>query len=148
VLRGAQTLHVRMDRHAASALAVSRHLEDDAAIRRVLYPGLPSHPQAAVAQRLLRSGGGMLAVDLGTRATAGAFIDALTIPPRTASLGSVQTLAVHPPSHTHRQLDAAGLAQAGIAEGLVRISVGLEDVDDLLTDIDSALEAARAAIPA
>ena len=78
----------------------------------------------------------MLALDLGERGAASAFIDALTIPPRTASLGSIQTIAVHPPSSTHRQLDDAELAEAGIAQGLVRISVGLEDVDDLIADLD------------
>jgi cystathionine beta-lyase/cystathionine gamma-synthase len=86
----------------------------------------------------------MLAVDVGSRAAAAAFIDRLTIPPRTASLGSVHTLAVHPPSHTHRQYDDAGLAEAGIAQGLVRISVGLEDVDDLLADVDQAFAATTA----
>ena len=91
----------------------------------------------------------MLALDLGSREAAAAFIDALTIPPRTASLGSVHTLAVHPPSHTHRQLDDAGLAAAGIAQGLVRISAGLEDSEDLLADLDGALAAAtRVLLPA
>jgi methionine-gamma-lyase len=144
VLRGIQTLHVRMEHHARSALALARMLGSRPEVERVLYPTLPSHPQAAVAARLLRNGGGMLAIDLGTRAAAAAFIDALTIPPRTASLGSVHTLVVHPPSHTHRQLDAAGLVEAGIAEGLVRISVGLEDADDLALDVGHALDATRA----
>jgi len=139
VLRGIQTLHVRMEAHARAAATIARALEARPQVGRVLYPGLPSHPQADIARRLLRTGGGMLAVDLGTRAAAAAFIDRLTIPPRTASLGSVHTLAVHPPSHTHRQLDDAGLAEAGIAQGLVRISVGLEDPDDLLADITQAL---------
>ncbi len=85
--------------------------------RRVVYPGLASHPQAAVARRQLRNGGGLMAVDLGDRAIAAAFIDTLTIPPRTASLGSIQTLVVHPPSSTHRQLDDAELAATGIAPG-------------------------------
>jgi methionine-gamma-lyase len=141
-LRGLQTLHVRMDRHAASALALARLLETRPEVGSVTYPGLPSHPQAAVSQRLLRSGGGLLGLDLGSRRTAEAFIDALTIPHRTASLGSVFTLAVHPPSHTHRQLSDQELVAAGIAPGLVRISVGLEDVDDLATDIIRALEVA------
>ncbi|MFN8622939.1 MAG: aminotransferase class I/II-fold pyridoxal phosphate-dependent enzyme [Chloroflexota bacterium] len=145
VLRGIQTLHVRMEAHARTALALAEHLSGRPEVARVLYPGLASHPQAGVAARLLHTGGGMLAVDLGTRAAAASFIDALTIPPTTASLGSVHTLAVHPPSHTHRQLDDAGLAQAGIAQGLVRISVGLEDLADLLADVDVALEAARTA---
>jgi methionine-gamma-lyase len=142
VLRGIQTLHVRMEAHARAADALARHLEARPEVSGVVYPGLSSHPQADVARRILHTGGGMLAVDLGTRAAAAAFIDRLGIPPRTASLGSVHTLAVHPPSHTHRQLDAAGLAEAGIAEGLVRISVGLEDPDDLIADIDEALAGA------
>ena len=148
VLRGIQTLHVRMAAHARTAAALASHLEGRPETTRTLYPGLPSHPQAEVARRVLRTGGGMLAVDLGTRAAAAAFIDHLTIPPLTASLGSVHTLAVHPPSHTHRQLDDAGLAEAGIAQGLVRISVGLEDPEDLLADIDQALDAIGSAGPA
>ena len=99
-----------------TALTLARLLEArQPQVRSVYYPGLPSHPQFAVAQRVLRAGGGMLAFDLGERAAAGAFIDALSLPPRTASLGSVRTMAVHPPSSTHRQLDEEGLRQAGIS---------------------------------
>jgi methionine-gamma-lyase len=145
VLRGMQTLHVRMDRHSASALALARQLEAAPGVAGVAYPGLPSHPQAATAQRELRRGGGMLAIDLGSRAAAAAFIDGLQIPPVTATLGSVVTYAVHPPSATHRQLDERQLAEAGIAPGLVRISVGLEDVDDLLADMALALISAAEA---
>jgi cystathionine beta-lyase/cystathionine gamma-synthase len=148
VLRGIETLHVRMDRHCESALALARFLESREEVRWVAYPGLPSHPQAAVAQRQLRAGGGMLAFDLGERAAASAFIDQLRIPPRTASLGSIQTLAVHPPSATHRQLNDAELAAAGILQGMVRVSVGLEDVDDLITDMSAALDAARKVVAA
>jgi cystathionine beta-lyase/cystathionine gamma-synthase len=144
VLRGLQTLHVRMDRHSQSALALARAFESHPAVLSVVYPGLPSHPQAEVAQRQLRAGGGMLAVDLGARAAAAAFIDALRIPPVTATLGSVVTYAVHPPTATHRQLDEEQLRATGIPEGLVRISVGLEDVDDLLADVDQALGASVA----
>ena len=142
ILRGVATLHVRMERHASNALALARALEGRDGIHAVYYPGLPSHPQAAVAQRLLPAGGGMLALDLGEREVAAAFLDALTIPPRTASLGSVMTIAVHPPSTTHRQLDSAELAAAGIREGLIRVSVGLEDADDLITDFEQALSVA------
>ena len=141
VLRGLQTLHVRMDRHSQSALTLARSLEAHDAVRSVAYPGLPSHPQASVAQRQLRAGGGMLAFDLGTRDAAAAFIDALRIPPVTATLGSVVTYAVHPPTATHRQLDEEQLRAAGIPPGLVRVSVGLEDVDDLVADVDQALTA-------
>jgi cystathionine beta-lyase/cystathionine gamma-synthase len=143
VLRGLETLHVRMERHAQTAMALARLLEQSDAADRVWYPGLPSHPQFTVAQHQLRTGGGMLAFDIGDRAAAEALLDALTLPPRTASLGSVRTIAVHPPSTTHRQLDAAALAAAGIPEGLIRVSVGLEDADDLLADFDQALAAAR-----
>ena len=145
VLRGLMTLHVRMERHAQTALALAHALEASAVPARVWYPGLPSHPQYAVAQRQLQSGGGMLAFDVGDRRAAEALLDALTLPPRTASLGSVRTIAVHPPSTTHRQLDAAALAAAGIPEGLIRVSVGLEDADDLLADFDHALAAAKQA---
>ena len=147
VLRGMETLHVRMDRHAANALVLARWLEARSEVRRVVYPGLDSHPQAAVARRELRNGGGLMAVDLGDRATASAFLDGLSIPPRTASLGSIQTLVVHPPSSTHRQLSDAELATAGILQGMVRISVGLEDIDDLLADMDASLGAELAGSP-
>ena len=145
VLRGLQTLHVRMDRHSASALALARQLEDAPGVTSVAYPGLPSHPQAEVAQRELRRGGGMLALELPTRAAAAAFIDNLQIPPVTATLGSVVTYAVHPPTATHRQLGDEQLAEAGIPQGLVRVSVGLEDVDDLLADMAGGLVAAMEA---
>ena len=147
VLRGLQTLHVRMDRHSASALALARQLEGAPGVASVAYPGLPSHAQAEVAQRELRRGGGMLAMELSSRAAAAAFIDNLRIPPVTATLGSVVTYAVHPPSATHRQLSDEQLAEAGIPQGLVRISVGLEDVDDLLADMAGALMAAMEAGP-
>jgi len=147
VLRGIETLHVRMDRHSQTALDVARYLESQDGVRAVFYPGLPSHPQAQVAQRLLRAGGGMLALDLGERAAASAFLDALRLPPRTASLGAVHTIAVHPPSTTHRQFDDAELAASGIPPGLVRISVGLEDAEDLIADVAAGLAAARSTVP-
>jgi methionine-gamma-lyase len=142
VLRGVQTLHVRLDRHAATALAIARQIEATPGVQRVRYPGLESHPQYELARRQLRSGGGMLAFELPTRAAAAAFINGLEVPPVTATLGAVVTYAVHPPSATHRQLDEAQLAEAGIPPGLVRISVGLEDAEDLLADIARALRAA------
>jgi cystathionine beta-lyase/cystathionine gamma-synthase len=142
VLRGIETLHVRMERHSSNALALARHLES-AGLTTVRYPGLPSHPQFSVAQRQLRAGGGMMCFALDDRRAAERFLDALTLPPRTASLGSVRTIAVHPPSSTHRQMSSEQLAQVGIPEGLVRVSVGLEEIDDLVSDFDQALAAAR-----
>jgi cystathionine beta-lyase/cystathionine gamma-synthase len=135
-----------MERHSATASALAAWLERQPGILRVYHPALPSHPQASIARRQLRLGGGMLAFELdGGRAAGRAFIDALTIPERTASLGSIHTIVAHPPSTTHRQLSDGEIAAAGIAPGLLRCSVGLEDLDDLQADFAQALGAARAA---
>ena len=146
VLRGIATVAVRMDRHARNAMALASCVERLAGVRAVIYPGLPSHPQADVVARILDSGGAMLSIDLkGGRAAGKAFFDALTYPERTASLGSVHTMVVHPPTSSHRSLDREALAAAGITEGLLRVSVGLEDEADLIDDFGRALEAAREA---
>jgi cystathionine gamma-synthase/O-acetylhomoserine (thiol)-lyase len=144
VLRGISTLALRMERHSASAAALGAWLERQEGVSRVFHPSLASHPQRAVAARQLAAGGGMLAFELeGGRAAGEAFIDALRIPQLTASLGSVFTMVVHPPSTTHRQLDDAALRASGITPGLLRCSVGLEDVDDLIADFEGGLAAAR-----
>ena len=149
VLRGIPTLALRMERHAATAAVLAELLEGAPGVEQVWYPARPSHPQHAVAARQLAGGGGMLAFELAGGAAAGrTFIDALRIPERTASLGSIHTIVVHPPSTTHRQLTPAQLADAGIAPGLLRVSVGLEDAADLVADVQGALAAARAAVGA
>ncbi|HEY6058689.1 MAG TPA: aminotransferase class I/II-fold pyridoxal phosphate-dependent enzyme [Candidatus Limnocylindrales bacterium] len=149
ILRGLPTLAIRMERHSATALALARWLEGRPGVERVFYPALASHPQATIARRELSLGGGMLAVELaGGRVAGEAFIDALTVPERTASLGSVHTIVAHPPSTTHRQFDEAALAAAGIAPGLLRVSVGLEDLPDLEADFASALAVAADAADA
>jgi cystathionine beta-lyase/cystathionine gamma-synthase len=149
VLRGIATLAVRMARHAETSRALAEWLEAQPGVARVYHPDLPSHPQHAVAARQFPHASGMLAFELvGGRAAGGAFIDALTIPERTASLGSINTIVAHPPTTTHRQLSDAQLAEAGIGAGLLRCSVGLEDLDDLVADFAQALEAARAAAAA
>jgi cystathionine beta-lyase/cystathionine gamma-synthase len=149
VLRGIATLGVRMDRHAATASALAAWLERQDGVERVTYPGLASHPQHAVAARQLASGGGMLALELaGGRAAGRAFLDALERPEMTASLGSIHTIIAHPPSTTHRQLDEAGLRATGITPGLLRVSVGLEDLEDLEADLARGLAVARAVTPA
>ncbi len=148
VLRGIATLAVRVERQARTAASLATFLEGRDGVAGVLYPGLESHPQRAVAERMLDSGGAMLSVDLaGGREAGRAFFDALTIPERTASLGSVHTMVVHPPTSSHRALDAASLAAAGITQGLLRVSVGLEDEADLVADFAQALDAARRASP-
>ena len=149
VLRGITTLAIRMERHAATAAALAEWLESESAVVRVLYPGLPSHPQHELAKRQFLNGGGILALEVvGGRAGGGAFIDALTIPEVTASLGSIHTIVAHPPTTTHRQLNDAELVAAGIAGGLLRCSVGLEDLPDLRADFAAGLAAAIAAAQA
>lgn len=145
-LRGIATLGVRLERQSATATALAAWLDGRAGVAAVHHPSRPSHAQHGLAARQLDRPGAMLAFELeGGRDAGRAFIDALTIPELTASLGSVHTMVVHPPSTTHRQLDAAALVQAGIAPGLLRVSVGLEDADDLIADFDRALTAARGA---
>jgi len=146
VLRGLLTLAVRMDRHASNALTLAAWLEEQDGVRRVLYPGLASHPQRAVAERQFRpgSGGGMLAFEVaGGREAGRVIVDTLSLTELTASLGSVHTMVVHPPSTSHRQLSEAELIESGITPGLLRVSVGLEDVEDLIDDFRRALVAAR-----
>ena len=148
VLRGILTLAVRAERHARTAAALGAWLERQDGVQRVLYPGLPSHPQHEVATRQFRPGaaGGMLSVELaGGREAGRAMIDALTLTELTASLGSIHTMVVHPPSTSQRQMSEAELAQAGITPGLLRISVGLEDLEDLQDDFAAALEVVRGA---
>jgi methionine-gamma-lyase len=146
VLRGILTLGVRVERHARTAGALAAWLERQDGVRRVLYPGLPSHPQHDVARRQFRAGvaGGMLAVEVdGGREAGRAIIDAMRLPELTASLGSVHTMVVHPPSTSQRQLSEDELVAAGITPGLLRVSVGLEDLEDLQDDFAAALEVAR-----
>ena len=140
-LRGLKTLAIRMERHASNALAVACALEGRPTIRRVLYPGLLSHPQHELAARELRDGlmGGMLAIDLeGGRSAGERFLDRLRVAVHATSLGSVETLCSHPASSSHRQLSEEELAAAGLTPGLVRVSVGLEDADDLVEDLAAA----------
>jgi methionine-gamma-lyase len=146
VLRGLLTLAIRVERHARTAAALAEWLERQDGVRRVLYPGLPSHPQHDLALRQFRPGvaGGMLSFEVeGGRDAGRAIIDSMLLPELTASLGSVHTMVVHPPSTSQRQLSEDELAAAGITPGLLRVSVGLEDLEDLQDDFSAALEVAR-----
>ncbi len=143
-LRGLMTLELRMERHSRSAQALAEFLEGHANVERVHYPGLASHPQHEVARRLLpRGSGGMLAFEVDGGVEAGMrFCDALDLAWIATSLGGTHTLVGHAASTTHRQMDPAARRAAGIADGLVRVSVGLEDVEDLIEDFERALEKA------
>jgi cystathionine beta-lyase/cystathionine gamma-synthase len=146
VLRGLPTLSIRMQRHSETALKLAAWLQGQEGVIRVMYPGLPGDASHEVAVRQLDVFGGMFAFELaGGREAGRAFLDAMTISERTASLGAVRTITSHPPSTTHRQLDAAALAATGIAPGMLRCSVGLEDAEDLREDFERGLAAARAA---
>ena len=140
-LRGLKTLGLRMERHSANALAVARALEGAAGVVGVRYPGLESHPQHELACRVLRGGmaGGMLALELaGGRAHGERFLERVRVAVHATSLGSAETLVSHPASSSHRQLTDSDLADAGLGPGTVRVSVGLEDAEDLIDDLLAA----------
>jgi cystathionine gamma-lyase len=141
-LRGLKTLAVRMERHCRNALEIARWLESHPRVRRVLYPGLPSHPQHALAQQQMPNFGGMLAMELDTDlAGARAFLERCRIFALAESLGGVESLIEHPALMTHSGLDAERRRVLGIGDSLVRISAGIEDVQDLIADLEQALAA-------
>jgi len=143
ILQGIETLPIRMQRHCENALAVAKFLQDDPRVSFVTYPGLETHPQHALAQRQMRGGSGLLAFGIRGGSDAGVrFIEAARLMSHLVNIGDTRTLVSHPASTTHRQLDADQLVAAGVTPELVRISVGLESLDDILWDVDQALSAA------
>ena len=146
VMRGLKTLALRMDRHCSSAQAVAELIEKHPATAVVHYPGLPSFAQHALAQRQMRQAGGMIAFELQGGLQAGIrFMNALQLVTRAVSLGDAETLAQHPASMTHSTYTPEERARYGISDGLVRISVGLEDLADILADVRQALDSVTAA---
>jgi methionine-gamma-lyase len=142
-IRGVQTLALRMERHCSNAQALAEMLEGHPKVARVWYPGLPSHPDHQVAARILRAPSGMLSFELAGGLDAGRRLqESLEVALVAPSLGGVHTLATHPPTVTHTQLTPEQRRAQGIADGLVRVSVGIEDPDDILEDFDRALEKA------
>ncbi|MGE0714776.1 MAG: O-succinylhomoserine sulfhydrylase [Alphaproteobacteria bacterium] len=140
LLKGIETLGLRMERHARSAGRLADFLADHPKIARVRYPGRADHPQHALARRQMRRGGSMLAVDVaGGKAAAYRFANALRLADISANLGDAKTLIAHPATTTHVNVEAAERAHLGIGPGTLRISVGLEDTDDLLADMEQAL---------
>ncbi|EIM76923.1 Cys/Met metabolism pyridoxal-phosphate-dependent protein [Nitritalea halalkaliphila LW7] len=135
-----ETLAVRMDRHCENALKIARHFEGHAKINRVNYPFLESHPQYAVAVKQMRHGGGIVTLDLKEgAAAAAAFIDRLKMISFTANLGDARSIVTHPASTTHSKLSPEERERVQITPGLIRLSVGLEHVDDIIADIEQAL---------
>jgi methionine-gamma-lyase len=139
--RGIQTMPLRVERICSSAVALARMFEAHDAVRRVHYPKLESHPQYDLARKLLpRGAGGMIAIDLDGGIEAGRRVmERLRVAKAAASLGSNHTLVVHPASVTHTQLTREQREKLGITDGMLRISVGIEDTDDLLADFEQAL---------
>jgi cystathionine beta-lyase/cystathionine gamma-synthase len=142
LLRGLKTFVVRMERHSANALQIARWLEEQPMVKRVWYPGLESHPDHALAARQMNGFGGMVTFTVGSREKAFRFWDRLKLVARAASLGGTETLTSLPILFSHTGYSADELKRAGVDEGMVRMSVGLEDAGDLIADLGQALEAA------
>ena len=144
ILQGIETLGLRMQRHVLNAQKVAEFLAGQAMVLRVGYPGLPAHRDHALALRLLPRGcGSVFSFDLkGTRAQGRAFIEALKIFSHLANVGDCRSLVIHPASTTHSRMDDAALLRAGIGQGTIRLSIGLEDADDLIDDLKRALKIA------
>jgi cystathionine beta-lyase/cystathionine gamma-synthase len=140
VMRGTKTLALRMEQHDKSGRAVAAFLEEHPKVRKVYYPGSASHPQHALARRQQRGFGGMVAFDVGSLAAAKAVLESVKLCTLAESLGGVETLISHPATMTHASVDEAKRQRLGITDGLVRISVGIEDTDDIIADLDQALE--------
>jgi O-acetylhomoserine (thiol)-lyase len=144
LLQGVETLSLRMQRHVENTQAILAFLQRSDAVAWVVHPSLPTHPDYELAQRLLpRGAGSMVSFGIkGGRAAGAKFIEALRLASHLANVGDAKTLVIHPASTTHQQMSAAQLATAGIGEDMVRLSVGIESVDDIIADLGQALRAA------
>jgi O-acetylhomoserine (thiol)-lyase len=143
ILQGVETLPLRMQRHCDNALRVAEFLRGDKRVSFVNYPGLADHPQHALMRRQMQGASGLLAFGVqGGQASGVKFIESAQFMSHLVNIGDTRTLISHPASTTHRQLDAAQQLAAGVRPDMVRISVGLEHIDDILWDIDQALERA------
>lgn len=142
LLRGLKTLSLRVEKHAANALAIAERLERNPEVTRVLYPGLRSHPQYDLSARQARGAGAIVGVEFkGGTERVRALVPLLKLWPLAESLGGVKSLLCHPATMTHAAVEPTERARIGIGDGLVRLSVGLEDVEDLIEDLESALAA-------
>ena len=141
VLRGVKTLAVRMERHDFNGRRVARFLDRHRKVKAVYYPGLPHHPQYRLAKRQMSGFGSMITFDLGSLAAAKRMLAKVRVCSLGESLGGVETLISHPATMTHAALGPAGRKAIGLTDGMVRISVGIEDVADIIADLDNALKA-------
>jgi cystathionine gamma-lyase len=144
VLRGLKTLHVRMERHAQNAMKVAQYLASHPKVQKVTYPGLESHPQHALARKQMKGFGGMLTFDIkGGLETARTFLKTVKVFACAESLGGVESLIEHPAIMTHASIPKETREKLGIADGFIRLSVGIEDAQDLIDDLSQALDAAK-----
>jgi O-acetylhomoserine (thiol)-lyase len=145
LLQGLETLHVRMDRHIANALAVAKFLQEHEQVGWVNYPSLPGSPYYDLAQKYLPKGaGGIMTFGIKGGQSAGVrFIEAAQFMSHLANVGDAKTLVIHPASTTHRQLSEEEQIKAGVTPDMIRLSIGIEDIDDILWDLDQALEKAK-----
>jgi cystathionine beta-lyase/cystathionine gamma-synthase len=139
ISRGIKTLAVRMDRHNSNGMAIAKFLESHPKVKRVLYPGLSSHPQHEIARRQQRGFGAMITFELGSLDAARTLLNHVHLCSLAESLGGVETLISHPASMTHSSMPPEVRKENGITDGMVRVSVGIEDVEDLIGDLDQAL---------
>jgi O-acetylhomoserine (thiol)-lyase len=144
ILQGIETLHLRMPRHVENTRKVVGFLSSNPMVDSVGYPELPTHPDHALAQKLLPKGcGAVFSFNLkGTRAQGRTFVEALKLFSHLANVGDAKSLVIHPASTTHFRMTAEDLVRAGVTEGMIRLSVGLENPDDLIEDLSRALHAA------
>lgn len=140
-LRGTKTLAVRMRQHCENAMQVARWLKTQKKVLKVHYPGLEDHPQHSLAKQQMRDFGGMISFDVGSLENAARFLRRVRLCALAESLGGVETIITHPATMTHASIPPEQRARIGITDGLVRISVGIEDADDIIADIDQALNA-------
>jgi cystathionine beta-lyase/cystathionine gamma-synthase len=141
LLRGIKTLAVRMKQHDANGMLVADFLHRHPMVKHTFYPGLPDHPQHEVAERQQRGFGSMISIETGSFANANRFATALRLCLLAESLGGVETLVCHPATMTHAAIGERGREKLGITDGLIRISVGIEEVEDIIADLDQALAA-------
>jgi cystathionine gamma-lyase/cystathionine beta-lyase/cystathionine gamma-lyase/homocysteine desulfhydrase len=140
LLRSTKTLALRMHRHQSNAQAVSEYLAGHGKVERVYYPGLPNHPGHELAKKQMSGFGGMVSFETGSLTNARGFVEGVKLFSLAESLGGVESLVCHPATMTHASIPAAIRQRFGITEGLVRLSVGVEDIEDLLTDLDQSLK--------
>jgi cystathionine beta-lyase/cystathionine gamma-synthase len=140
VLRGTKTLAVRMKQHESNGNAMASYLANHAKVKKIYYPGLPDHPQHELAKRQMRGFGSMISFELGSYENAKKFLDRVRLCSLAESLGGVETLISHPETMTHASVPLETRTRLGITPGLVRISVGIEDVEDLIADLENAFD--------